>query len=723
MNKYLDTTISINERVEDLISLLTLEEKAGLLFHESEPVNRLGIPAMNWWNEALHGVARAGVATVFPQAIGIASTWNEKLMQKIADIISTEGRAKYNNYAKQGSRGYYRGLTFWSPNVNIFRDPHWGRGHETYGECPYLTSRMGVAFCKGIQGYDKKYLKAAATPKHFAVHSGPEGGRANFNARVNKKDFYETYLFAFHACFTESKAVGAMSAYNAINGVPCSADKLLLTDILRDQWGFTGHVVSDAGAISNMNKFHKNTKDMAESIALAIKAGCDIMTDWAPADMLEAVHRKILTEKEIDEALRRTLAIRFRLGQFDNEFKNKNNPYESIPYAMNDCQAHKRVAYKAALESVVLLKNDGILPIDISKYKNIAVIGPNAERTDLPLGNYNGTPSEYYTLLDGVRKAAGSKANIYYSIGCNATGSRENAITTDGYIPEALAVSEMSDLIILAVGLNPGLEGEDGDASNPDTTSGDKKHLKLTGLQNELINAMLKTKKPIIVVNISGSAVLLNEVDKDANAVLQQFYPGQAGGIAIADILFGKHNPAGRLPLTFYKSQDDIPPFKNYSMKGRTYRYFSGDPLYSFGFGLSYSDFEYSNLKLSSNVIKTGQGVTVTVDVKNNSKIAGDEVIQIYLSAEGARFDTPIFDLRSFTKVNIKAGETKNIKFKLSPRDLSLINNNGERVILPINFKIYAYGSCPDKTSVKRIGKKPLSALIKIEGKARKIKY
>jgi len=723
MKKYLDTKLPINERVEDLISLLTLEEKASLLFHESAAVERLKIPYMNWWNEALHGVARAGIATVFPQAIGIAATWDDKLMKKVGDIVSTEGRAKYNNYAKRGSRGYYRGLTFWSPNVNIFRDPRWGRGHETYGECPFLTAKMGVAFCQGIQGNDKKYLKAAATPKHFAVHSGPEGGRANFNAKVNKKDMFETYLYAFHACFTDGKAVGAMSAYNAINKVPCSANHMLLTDILREQWGFNGHVVSDAGAISNMNKFHKTTKDMAESVAAAIKSGCDIMTDWAPADMLEAVKRKILTEEDIDKALKNTLTIRFKLGQFDNEFKNADNPYEAIPYSVNDSAPHKKVAYKAAQESIVLLKNNGILPLDLKKYKNIAVIGPNADRRDLALGNYNGTPSESFTLLDGIRKAVGTSANVYYSVGTTATGDREDWIVTHGFIPEALEIAEMSDIIILALGLNPELEGEDGDASNPDTTNGDKKHMMLTGLQNKLLDEMLKTKKPVIVVNISGSAVLLNVADKGASAVIQQFYPGQAGGIAIADVIFGKYNPAGRLPLTFYKSEEDLPPFKDYAMKNRTYRYFGGETLYSFGFGLSYSDFSYDNLTISNKNPKAGEKVTVTVDVTNNSDIAGDEVAQIYVSATGAPFDTPIYDLRGFHRMKIGAKETKTVSFTLTSRNLSLINNKGERVILPLEFMIFVGGSCPDKSSVKRSGKKPLSAKIKIDGKAKQIKY
>jgi beta-glucosidase len=718
---YKNLDLSIEERVKDLISRMTLEEKVSQMLHSSPAIERLDVPAYNWWNECLHGVARAGIATVFPQAIGLAAMWNDEFLLDIAKIISDEARAKHHMFLKEGDISHYSGLTFWTPNVNIFRDPRWGRGQETYGECPHLTGRMGVAFCKGLQGNDEKYLKLVATPKHYAVHSGPEGERHTFNARVSQKDLRETYLPAFHECIVEAKAHSIMGAYNRTNGEVCCGSKTLLQKILRDEWGFEGYVVSDCWAIKDFHENHKITENGVQSAAYAVKNGCDLNCGCIFEKLIEAVKQGLLEEEKVDQAVSRLFYARFKLGMFDPE---EIVSYAHIPYEINDCYVHRKAALEAAKQSMVLLKNDGILPLN-KNIKSIAVIGPNAYNHEVLLGNYNGLASKYVTPLDGIRNAVSNRTKVWYAEGCELTGDKLDWHSPNGRISEALAMARRSDAVVVVTGLSSHIEGEEGEDTYADSCNGDKFNLSLPGLQERLIKEVSSVGKPTVLVNITGSAMDLRIADEEMNAVIQAWYPGEEAGTALADILFGEYSPAGRLPVTFYKSVDDLPDFKNYDMENRTYRYFEGEPLYPFGFGLSYTSFSYSNLRVAGKNISIGNDTecTISFDVKNTGNYHADEVIQLYVSAKNASVKTPKWDLKYFKRIHAKIGEIKPVSLKLPVKAFTIINNQGERVLEPGSFDIFIGGSLPDKRSIELTKDEPLKTEIFLEGKSFTVPY
>lgn len=702
MEKYQDQTLSFEERAKDLVSKMTLEEKCSQTVYNAPAIERLGIPAYNWWNEALHGVARAGVATVFPQAIGLAATFDEDLLEKIGDVISTEGRAKYNSYAKEEDRDIYKGLTFWSPNVNIFRDPRWGRGHETFGEDPYLTSRLGVGFVHGLQGRDPKYLKSAACAKHFAVHSGPEGKRHEFDAIASPQDMRETYLPAFRACVKEAKVETVMGAYNRTNGEPCCGSKTLLTDILRNEWGFGGHVVSDCWALVDFHENHKVTHTAPESAAMAMNNGCDLNCGVTYLNLQIAVKEGLITEETIDKAVTRLMMTRMRLGLFDDTEKQ---PYANIPFEENDTPAHRALAYRAAKESIVLLQNkNNFLPLKKEKIRSIAVVGPNADSRSALIGNYHGTASQYVTVLDGIRNAVGDVARIYYSEGAHLFRDRvEGLAVEDDRISEAVICAKHADVTVVCVGLDETLEGEQGDASNFDA-SGDKLGLELPASQRKLLDALVQTGKPVICVLLAGSAINLSREMEGCEAILDAFYPGAQGGNAVADILFGNANPCGKLPITFYRSDEDLPDFEDYSMDGRTYRYMNVPAQFPFGFGLSYTKFSYRDLSV-------GEDLTATVTVKNEGDRDGMETVQVYVKTE-APFRAPRYQLKKIKKVFLRAGEEQTLSIPLQKEDFMLYNEAGEKVLPNGKKTVFVGGSQPDCVSEALLGQAPLKAIV-----------
>ena len=624
--------MTFKERAKELVSKMTYAEKMSQMRYDAPAIERLGIPAYNWWNECLHGVARSGKATVFPQAIAMAASFNTDLLYDVATAISDEARAKYNEYKKFGETQIYQGLTMWSPNINIFRDPRWGRGHETYGEDPYLTGRMGVSFVKGLQG-DGKYRKVDATLKHYAVHSGPEKERHGFNAVVSEKDLYETYLWAFKYCIENAHPSAVMGAYNRTNGEPCCASKTLLQKILYGEFGFDGYVVSDCGAICDINNHHKVTKNEAESAALAVNNGCQLNCGTAYQWLKTAAALNLITEETVTEAVERLFEARFRLGMFDNDCE-----YDNISYDIVECDKHINLSRQMAQESVVLLKNDGILPLN--KKARIAVIGPNADDKSVLLGNYNGTPSEYTTILKGIQDI--SEGKVTYARGCHIYDERISE-WAEHPLNEAIIDSKKADIVVLVMGLNPLLEGEEGDAYNGDM-SGDKADIELPASQKILYEEIKKTGKPIVFVNVSGSCINLSDQDKNCNAVVQCFYPGAEGGKALADILFGNVSPSGRLPVTFYKSVDDLPPFEDYSMENRTYKFFKGTPVYPFGYGLTYSDI--SEKWLDENTVE----ITNSGDYDTGYSVLKFEYI-------------PHKNLCGFKKIFIRKNETITVKF------------------------------------------------------------
>lgn len=617
------------ERAKELVSKMTLAEKIAQMQHDAPAIERLGIPAYNWWNEALHGVARSGTATVFPQTIAMAASFNEDLMYKVAEDISNEVRAKYNGYKSFGSTKIYQGLTCWAPNINIFRDPRWGRGHETYGEDPYLAGVLGTAFVKGMQG-DGKYRKTDATLKHFAVHSGPEGIRHSFNSVVSEKDLRETYLWAFKYCIDNAEPAAVMGAYNRLNGEPCCGSKTLLQDILCDEWGFDGYIVSDCGAVCDFHTHHRVTEDAAESAALAVNNGCIMNCGAEYAYLIAAIARGLVSEETITKAVEKLFEARYRLGMFDDDCE-----YNDIPLDVIECKEHMETNLKMAQESVVLLKNDGILPLKGTEH--IAVIGPNADDVSVLLGNYNGTPSRYSTILKGIQdKASG---HITYAKGCDISNSNSPHIPFE----EAIIAARNADVVILCMGLNTLLEGEAGDAYNADY-SGDKRDLELPPCQMRLYDAVIAQGKPTVFFNVTGSCTNLSRQDKECNAVLQVFYPGAMGGEAVADILFGNVSPSGRLPVTFYESIDDLPPFEDYSMENRTYKFFKGKPVYEFGYGLTYSN-------ITENWIDDK-----TVEIENKGYI--DTAYSVL------RYEyIPHKNLCGFKKIFLKAGEKEKYIF------------------------------------------------------------
>ncbi|WP_113676155.1 glycoside hydrolase family 3 C-terminal domain-containing protein [Vallitalea guaymasensis] len=718
---YMDAALSFDERVNDLVSRMSLIEKVSQLVHNASPVERLGIPAYNWWNEALHGVARAGVATVFPQAIALGATFDEELINQVATVISDEGRAKYHEFQRQGDCGLYKGLTFWSPNINIFRDPRWGRGHETFGEDPYLTSRLGVNFVEGLQGTDDKYLKSVATPKHYAVHSGPEKDRHSFDAEVSIKDIRETYLPAFEACVTEGKAEAIMGAYNRVNGEPCCGSHFLLQDILRDEWGFQGHVVSDCGALMDFHAYHHITKNPIESAALALNNGCELNCGDTFEYLMLAHDKGLISEDTIDAAVKRLLKVRFRLGMFDD---NEDIPYSSIPYEVVACDKHRELALEVTKKSAVLLKNkNNILPLDKNEIKSIGVIGPNANDRRVLVGNYNGTPIRHVTVLEGIQNAVNDNTRVYYAEGCKLIEPEVSMCQEkDSGFSEAISVAKMSDAVIMCLGLSPIIEGEQGDAANSDA-SGDKIHLDLPGQQQKLMEEVYKTGKPIILILLNGSAVAINWADDNVDAILEGWYPGGEGGNAIADIIFGDDSPSGKLPITFYRSLNDIPSFDDYSMKNRTYRYFEKEPLYPFGYGLGYTSFEFSNLVLSKDILEMEEEVVINVDVTNTGDLSGYETVQLYVKDLEASVDVPKYELKGFKKVLLKPEETKTIELVLKPRQLALIDNDGECKLEPGSFQIFVGGSQPDGRSIELTKQKVLDATFEVVGNIKTLKY
>ncbi|MDK2902239.1 MAG: beta-glucosidase [Clostridiales bacterium] len=718
---YLDPDQPLSKRVDDLVSRLTLEEKVSQMVYTSSAIPRLGIPEYNWWNECLHGVAAAGIATVFPQAIGMAASFDDKFLYRVACAISDEARAKHHEFVRQGDRGIFKGLTFWSPNINIFRDPRWGRGQETYGEDPYLTGRMGLAFVKGLQGDDPKYLKVVATPKHYAVHSGPEPLRHSFDARVSQKDLRETYLPAFKECVIEGRAESIMGAYNRTNGEPCCASPTLLQKILREEWHFEGYVVSDCGAINDIHAHHKVTSTPEESAALAVNAGCDLNCGKVFESLVNAVKQGLISEEIIDRAVKRLFRARFKLGMFDPP---EQVPYAQIPYEVNDCEENRGLALEMARESMVLLKNEGgLLPIK-KDLKAIAVIGPNADNKKVLLGNYNGMPSKYVTALEGIRAKVSSHTKIYYAEGCDLINTEDSdwgARATAGFA-EALAAAQRADVVIMCLGLSPDLEGEEGNASKS-AAGGDRVSLDLPGMQEELLKAVCAAGKPVVLVLFSGSPVSINWAHENVPAILQAWYPGEEGGTAIADVLFGDYSPSGRLPVTFVKSVEQLPSFTDYNMKGRTYRYMEDEPLYPFGYGLSYTTFEYSNLTFSAEAIEAGQSLAVSVDVKNTGEMAGDEVVQLYLKDLEASVDVPIHELKGFTRVKLQPGESTTVTFTLTPRQMALIDNDGRCILEPGKFRLMVGGRQPDKRSEALVDSTILIKEFEVVGKTIELEY
>ena len=622
------------QRAKELVSKMTLEEKASQMRYDSPAIERLGIPAYNWWNECLHGVARSGAATVFPQAIGMAATFNTELINQVATAISDEARAKYNEYKKFGYTDIYQGLTYWSPNINIFRDPRWGRGHETYGEDPFLTAKMGVAFIKGLQG-EGKYRKLDATIKHFAVHSGPEALRHEFDAVVSKKDLYETYLYAFKYCIDNADPSAVMGAYNRLYGEPCCGSKKLLGDILYGEFGFKGYVVSDCSAVEDFHTNHKVTSNIAESCALAINNGCQLNCGRAYTSVLQAVEMGIITEEKITESAEKLLEARFRLGMFDEDCE-----YNDIPYEVVECEKHTQLNRKMAQESMVLLKNDGILPLDSKKIKTIAVIGPNADSKTALLGNYFGTPSRYSTLLRGIQD--GCDCKVIYARGCHVFKS-DAGRASEKPNNEAIIAAQKADVVILCMGLDSTIEGEAGDSYNSQY-AGDKPDIELPAPQKLLMEKIAALGKPTVFVNVSGSCINLSFADEHFNAVLQCFYPGAEGGDALADVLFGRVSPSGRLPVSFYKTLDDYPDFEDYSMENRTYKFYKGKCLYDFGHGLTYS-------QITENWINEN-----TVELENIGVYDTDYSV--------LKFEyIPHKNLCGFKKVHLKKGEKITVNF------------------------------------------------------------
>ncbi len=844
---YKNTELPVDERVNDLISRMTLEEKVSQMVNDAAAIDKLGIPKYNWWNECLHGVGFAGVATVFPQAIGMASMWDEHLIYEVADVISDEARAKHHEaILKQEKNVKYLGLTFWSPNINIFRDPRWGRGQETYGEDPYLTGRIAVNFIKGLQGNDSNYLKVVATAKHYAVHSGPESERHSFDAVTEDRDLYDTYLPAFETCVKEANVESIMCAYNRYDGEPCCSNKKLQIDILRNDWGFKGYIVSDCDAISDIYKGHKVAETDEEASAISVKGGCDLNCGNTYKSLLEAVKKGLITEEDIDNSLRNLFRARFKLGMFDPD---DMVPYSKIPYENVDCEEHKQLALETARESMVLLKNENnILPLK-KTISSIAVIGPNADNDKSILGNYNGTPSKAVTVLEGIKQAVSPDTKVYFESGCdvvdlyvdlkpvpdsifyisetgkkNKTGIKgmyfnnmelqgkpvleridkninfewntkspskkikadkfsvrweakilpqvtgkyifglngddgyrlyiDDSLVVDfwedhspalrkgkifleagreynvkveyyenkydaslqllwsspdvDYFKKAVDIAAKSDVIIMCGGLSPEIEGEEMKVKLEKFVGGDRLDIALPDVQEELLEALYATGKPIVLVLLNGSALAVNWANEHVPAILEAWYPGQATGTAVADVLFGNYNPAGRLPVTFYKSVDQLPPFRDYSMKGRTYRYFEGNVLYPFGYGLSYTKFKYSNLVMAE-TIKAGEKLTVKVDVENTGSIAGDEVVQLYVKDMEASVPVPVCSLQGFKRIHLKPGEKQSVEFELKPEQYSILDNNMKRVVEPGVFEISVGGRMPyakgdfDKTTTETV--------------------
>ncbi len=688
MEKYLDTNLSFQERAEDLADQMTFEEQVPQLSYGAPAIERLGVPAYNWWNEGLHGVARSGTATMFPQAIGLAAMFDDKLLGKVAKIIATEARAKYNASAKKGDRDIYKGITLWSPNINIFRDPRWGRGHETYGEDPYLTTKLGVSFVKNLQG-DGKYMLAAGCAKHFAAHSGPEALRHEFNTIASKKDLAETYLPAFEALVSEAKVEGVMGAYTRLNGYPTCASPFLMGKL--KEWGFDGYFVSDCWAIRDFHESHRVTKTPTESAAMAINAGCDLNCGNTYVHMIAAEQEGLVSKETIRNAVVRLMRTRMRLGLFDK------TEFDDIPYDVVACENHRKVSLECAEKSMVLLKNAGMLPLKKDALKSIAVIGPNSDSIDALRGNYYGTSVAPKTFLEGIREeVADTDIRVYYAEGSSLSNDRIQplAMAEDG-IAEALILAEISDAVVLCVGLDATLEGEQGDTGNA-FDSGDKRDLLLPEGQRVLIEKVLALGKPTVVVLAAGSSI--NPLAEKADAIIQAWYPGELGGTALANILFGKVSPSGKLPLTFYQSIEGIPDFADYSMKGRTYRYTRDNILYPFGYGLTYSKFAVTD------VVYDDAARKVSVTVQNQGDVDAEDVVQLYIRNTTSAHANPYPRLCGFKRVAIPAGGEEVVELVLEESAFDVVNDEGEVIRDGSNFDLYAGMNQPDELSEKLTG-------------------
>ncbi len=692
-------------KAKELVGQMTLEERAGQLRYDAPAIERLGIPAYNWWSESLHGVARAGTATVFPQAIGMAASFDEELLEQVADCIATEGRAKYNAYSAKEDRDIYKGLTFWSPNVNIFRDPRWGRGHETYGEDPYLTSRLGVAYVKGLQG-DGEVMKAAACGKHFAVHSGPEAVRHEFNVEPTAKDMEETYLPAFEALVKEARVEAVMGAYNRVNGEPCCGSKTLIHDTLREKWGFQGHYVSDCWAINDFHEHHMITSTPVESAAMALNAGCDLNCGVTYLHALAACEKGMVKEEAITEAAVRLFTTRYMLGLFGE------SEYDKITYEAVECEEHLLVADRMTKESVVLLKNDGILPLNLDKVKTIGVIGPNADSRRALMGNYHGTSSEYVTVAEGIRNYVDGRARILYSEGCALFAEQMEQLAMNGdRLAEAKIVAEHSDVVVLCLGLDETLEGEEGDTGNS-YASGDKVDLQLPKVQRDLMEAVASTGKPVVVCMMTGSAIDLSYPSRHFNAVMQLWYPGGRGGRGIADILFGKVSPSGKLPITFYDNLDNLPDFTDYHMAGRTYRYMEEKAQYPFGFGLTYGDVAVTEAEVVDVSDKRDEfglpDITVRVKAENKAGVDTDDVVQIYVKNTESEYGAKNPALCAFKRVHAQAEACVETEIKITGRAFTVVDDAGKRLVDGKTFELYVGTMQPDARSIELTGKEPV---------------
>ena len=691
MEKYKDKNLSAYERAAALTDTLTTEEQAQQLKYDAPLIEKAGLPSYNWWNEGLHGVARAGTATVFPQAIALAAAFDKDMMYRVGEVISTEARAMYNSAKKHGDTDIYKGLTLWAPNINIFRDPRWGRGHETYGEDPYLTSRLGVSFVKGIQG-EEKYLRAAACAKHFAVHSGPESLRHEFDAKATEKDMEETYLPAFKALVKEAKVEGVMGAYNRVNGEPaCASEKLM--GKLRE-WGFDGYFVSDCWAIRDFHTTHKITDTAPQSAAMALKAGCDVNCGNTYLHILAALEEGLITKEDIRTACIHALRTRIRLGQLDD------NEFDDLPFDIIACDGNKALSLEAAEKSMVLLHNDGILPLDKSRISSIAVIGPNADSRAALLGNYNGTPDRSVTFLEGIQDAFDGR--VYYAEGCQLFRDRTQGLALPGdRYAEAIAACEAADVTVVCVGLDATLEGEEGDTGN-EFASGDKPDLRLPEVQRVLLQKLKNTGKPIIIVLAAGSSV---NTEFEGNALINAWYPGQYGGKALAEILFGEVSPSGKLPVTFYKSADMLPDFTDYSMKNRTYRFCDDESnvLYPFGYGLTYSHFECGDVSYKDNML--------TVNVTNTGSRSAEDVLQVYIKSENG---VKNHSLCAFERVSLFDGESRTINVNIPESAFETVDDNGVRAVRSGRYTLYAGFTQPTQLSEKLYGGRCVSVEVSI---------
>lgn len=698
------------KKATELVEKMTIEEMASQLRFDAPGIERLGIPEYNWWNEGLHGVARSGTATVFPQAIGLGATFDTELLEQIGEAISTEARAKYNESIREDDRDIYKGLTIWSPNVNLFRDPRWGRGHETYGEDPYLISRLGVSFIKGLQG-DGEYLRTAACAKHFAVHSGPEDMRHYFDAKVDLKELWQTYLPAFEACVKEGQVEAVMGAYNRTNGEPCCAHSYLMDEILRGQWDFQGHYVSDCWAVKDFHENHKVTSRPEESVKLALEKGCDINCGCTYQKIMSAFEEGILPLEHIKRSAIRLFTTRFLLGMFDQ------TEYDNIPYEKIECKEHLDLASRAAKESVVLLKNDGILPLKKDQIKTIGVIGPNADSRKALIGNYHGTSSRYITVLEGIQDYVKDDVRVLYSTGCHLFLDREEGLAkANDRLSETVTVASHSDLVILCLGLDETLEGEEGDTGNS-YGSGDKKDLKLPESQCKLLETIASTGVPFIVCMLSGSAMDMNYASEHASAILQLWYPGARGGKDIADILFGEVSPSGKLPITLYRDLEGMPAFTDYSMEGRTYRFLKKSPLYPFGYGLTYgdtnvTDLSWTNASNCNYEDLCREDTKVSATVVNEGNMETEDVLQIYVQVKGSENEVPNPKLAAFCRIHLKPGEKKSVEITIPGSAFATVNERGERCFDGNGAYIYAGFGQPDSRTRELTGKKGKTLII-----------